>query len=469
MKPSASALLAGLPVLCLGAAPQNPFQLQESTAQAFVAAFNAGEDAMAAFWKANATADPNQQRSMEERLASYRRLRSQLGDLKVHSVDRSGPKAVALLVQGKDGSWVSLGFAFDAAGRVEQIRITEGEDPHPGPPLSQAQFIAEVESYLKAQTQRDAFSGSVLIARNGEPIFQRAFGMANRELGVPNTVDTRFNLGSINKIFTKVAIGQLAAAGKLSFDDPVGKYLPDYPNAEARAKVKIRHLLDMSAGIGDFFGPEFEAANKERIRSLKDYLPFFASKPLGFEPGTDRQYSNGGYVLLGLIVEKAAGQDYYAYVKAHVYEPCGMKDTDWLEVDAVAPNVAEGYIREGGLRRNVYTRPAKGSSAGGGYATTADMLRFAVALRAGKLLPPGLNAWVMSGSPTPADAKASAPARAELPGLGIGGGAPGINAALEMDGPITAVVLCNEDPPVAQRTARHLRALWRRLAPGGKD
>ncbi|HJW10043.1 MAG TPA: serine hydrolase domain-containing protein [Holophagaceae bacterium] len=465
MKPRASALLAGLPVLCLGAAPQDSLQLQEATAQTFVAAFNAGEDAMADFWKAHASADPLQQRSMEERLASYRRLRSQLGDLKVHSVDRGGPKTLALLAQGKDQSWVRLGFSFDAAGKVAQIRISEGEDPHPGPPLSQAAFLTEVEAYLRAQTQQDAFSGSVLIAKDGKPLFQRAFGLANRELGVPNTVDTRFNLGSINKIFTKVAIGQLAAAGKLSFDDPLGKYLPDYPSAEARAKVKIRHLLDMSGGIGDFFGPEFEAANKASIRSLKDYLPYFASKPLAFEPGSDRQYSNGGYVLLGLIVEKAAGQDYYAYVKAHVYEPCGMKDTDWLEADAVAPNVAEGYIREGGLRRNVYTRPAKGSSAGGGYATTADMLRFAEALRAGKLLPPGLNAWVMSGSPTPTDAHAPAPARAEPPGLGIGGGAPGLNAALEMDGPITAVVLCNDDPPMAQRTVRQLRSLWRRVKP----
>jgi CubicO group peptidase (beta-lactamase class C family) len=274
------------------------------------------------------------------------------------------------------------------------------------------------------------------------------------EYGAANRLDTRFNLGSLNKLFTRVAIGQLVEKGKLALDDKIEKFLPAYPNREAAARVTVRQLLDMTSGVGDFFGEKFAATPKDRIRGLEDYLQFFAAEPLLFEPGSQRRYSNGGYIVLGLIVEKASGQGYFDYVRALVYDPAGMADTGHLEADVPAGNVASGYTRNWDdaehekepRRNNMYTRPARGSSAGGGYSTAMDLFRFAQALRTGKLLGPLNKEWF--GGPQ-----------------GYAGGAPGINADLEID-PVpgwTVVVLGNYDPPAAVSLAQKIGVLLRRL------
>ncbi len=278
--------------------------------------------------------------------------------------------------------------------------------------------------------------------------------MASKEYAVANGADTRFNLGSINKLFTRTAIGQLNEKGALSLDDTIGKFLPGYPNGEAAAKVTVRQLLDMTSGIGDFFGKKYLDIPKDRIRSLDDYLPLFAAEPLLFVPGSQRRYSNGGYIVLGLIVEKASGQSYFDYVNDHICVPAGMTATGHCEADVPMEKVASGYTREWGggehenepRRNNMYTRPARGSSAGGGYSTAMDLFRFARALRAGKLLGPLCQEW-FSGPQAYA------------------GGAPGINAELDMD-PLpgwTVVVMANYDPPAANSLAQKISVLLRRL------
>jgi CubicO group peptidase (beta-lactamase class C family) len=270
---------------------------------------------------------------------------------------------------------------------------------------------------------------------------------------VPNRLDTKFNLGSINKVFTQIAIGQLAEQGKLSIDDKLGKHLPDYPNREAAEKVTIRQILDMKSGIGDFFGPEYQATPKDRLRTVKDFLPLFASKPLQFEPGTKQQYSNGGYIVLGAIVEKLSGKDYYDYVRENIFKRADMQNTDWYESDIVTTNLASGYTRErdskAARRNNFYSRPAKGSPAGGGYSTAPDLLKFVVALREGKLRVPDFR-----NQQNLPDAKAG-----RFGGFGIAGGAPGINAALEADEVrgYSIIVMSNYDPPSAEKMARQIR------------
>ena len=152
----------------------------------------------------------------------------------------------------------------------------------------------------------------------------------------------------------------------------------------------------MTSGIGDFFGEKYDATPKDRIRDLADYLPLFAAEPLLFEPGTDNRYSNGGYVVLGLIVEKASGMSYFDYVRENIYEPAGMENTDHLMADMPAENVASGYTRNWDgkehpnepRRNNIYTRPARGSSAGGGYSTADDLLKLVLALKADRLSAP---------------------------------------------------------------------------------
>jgi CubicO group peptidase (beta-lactamase class C family) len=332
-----------------------------------------------------------------------------------------------------------------------------GADDREPPPRPFAEVIAGAPA-LVDRAVADGFSGVVLIARDGKPVLERASGFANRGLEVKNRMDTRFNLGSINKTFTRLAIAQLLEAGKLSLDDRLGRFLPDFPNPDAAARVSVANLLEMRSGLADFFGREFEATPKDRIRTLADYLPLFAKKPLAFEPGTAEAYSNGGYLTLGLIIEKVSGQTYYDYVRDHIFKPAGMLDTDAFEPDAVTPNLAVGYTKRGGaLKSNVYFLPGRGSSAGGGYSTARDLLSYAEALAANRLASPSWTAWYLGG-PRP-DPTRPAPAGPVRGGLGVAGGSPGVNAVFEFNAAqrFVIVVLANDDPPAAEDLARTIR------------
>jgi len=360
------------------------------------------------------------------------------------------------------------------------------------------------------------------------------------------------------------------AKGQLSLDDKLGKLLPDYPNPEAKEKVTVRQLVNMTSGIGDFFGPEFRNTAKDVIRHNRDYLRFFASKPLAFEPGSREMYSNGGYVVLGEIISAVSKMDYYDYIKRNIFEPAGMKDSDWFQADVPVKNIAEGYTRqveeesqgepgkpddkqgqkinkartedkekdgqsiagkerlaldrqEQGWRNNIYTRPARGSAAGGGYATAEDLLKFARALYGCKLLSEAWTNWIFTDIEPQAENRKTkdsnrqeeqdfsmdnsldefgaesaeldpggeahqenrssqkleaTPERTENSeimssenlfgqrkidrnhwGIGIAGGAPGINAMLEIDGQTgyTVIALANYDPPAAREMARIIR------------
>lgn len=317
--------------------------------------------------------------------------------------------------------------------------------------LKESELIKELEIFLKELSDKDEFSGVVLLAKDDKPIFLKAYGFASKEYKVPNNVNTRFNIGSINKFITRIAIEQLKEAGKIKLDDTIGKYLPDYPNREARDKVTIKHLLEMSSGIGDFFGEKYQETPKNKIRNLSDYLPLFADKPLLFEPGTKTQYSNGGYIVLGLIIEKVSGMSYFDYVKENIYKPAGMENTDHFEADVPVENVASGYTRfwdgkehpDEQRRNNIYSRPARGSSAGGGYSTAEDLLKLILALKENKLLAPELSREIRQNS------------------IALAGGAHGINAFVETF-PIKGyiiIILSNYDPPIAEKVGEKVSSL----------
>jgi D-alanyl-D-alanine carboxypeptidase len=299
---------------------------------------------------------------------------------------------------------------------------------------------AGIDSLAHAQS----FSGVILVARNGAPLVERAYGMADREAARSNDLETSFNLGSINKLFTNIAIQQLAGAGKLTIDSSLARAWPDYPNQDVARRVTIRQILDHRSGIqGNIFTAP---AGKTRhdVVSLQDYFELFKNEPLQFEPGSQQQYSNAGYIVLGLLIERLSGENYYEYVRRHIYEPAGMTHTGSWRIDRWPANTAIGYTRGGQdapptapLTRNTDLLPGKGSSAGGGYATAHDLLAFLNAVRAHKV--------------------ANAP---EAGMIGIAGGAPGLNAAMEGDlpGGYDVIVLANLDPPAATRVARLIRA-----------
>ncbi len=442
---------------------------------AYLKAFNSGDEKqMREFFADNVAPASLERRPIDARLQVYREMRSEFQALDPQRVLKADDASITLLLQTKTGGWLEFGFEFEAAPphklvgfRVEDTAAPSGAASNESGAtgarksvMTEAEVVSSLDKYLEDTVKADEFSGAVLLAKNGKPIFQKAYGLAAKEFNVPNRIDTKFNLGSINKIFTKVAIAQLVAKGKLAFDDRIIKHLPDYPNRQAAEKVTVQHLLSMSSGIGDFFGDKFDATAKDRLRKNGDFLTLFAAEPLAFEPGTKRQYSNGGYIVLGAIIERISGQDYYDYVREHIFKPAGMENTDSYEADSVIQNLAIGYTREGagsrGRRNNFYTRPARGSSAGGGYSTAEDLLKFAIALSNSKLLSPEFTNWMFTGQMSP-----KAGGRG---GFGFAGGAPGINATVEIDAEsgYTAVVMSNYDPPSAERVGKQIRE-WLKL------
>jgi len=341
-------------------------------------------------------------------------------------------------------------------------------------PASSAKFEAsvssEIDSYLDSLVAENKLSGAVLVALDGVAIASKAAGIANKATGAPITLNTKFNLGSMNKMFTAVAIAQLAQVRRLSFDDPISKHLPDYPNKEVAGKVTIHHLLTHTSGMGLYWNEKF-MAQREKLLTVAAHLPLFANDPLSFAPGEKFQYSNSGYMVLGAIIEKVSAQDYYSYLREHVFKPAGMADTGFYEPGAEIPNLAIGYTRMGPDGKpleeamdNSGIREIKGGPAGGGYSTVQDMVKFHLALRSYKLLDRQHIELVTTG-------KVDGPGGSRY-GYGFGdntsdgkhivghnGGAPGIAANFEMYPELgyTVVLLMNTDPPATRPIIKGIR------------
>jgi D-alanyl-D-alanine carboxypeptidase len=431
-------------------------------AESYFSAFNSkDENDMRTYLEQNIAPDNLKERPIEQRMAMFRQIKNDLTTLEPVKIIKESADAIKLVARTAKESWLELTFEFEksASYKLLGIRIMRLDEPPdlnaPATPMTETEMLEELNTYMDEISAKDEFSGVVLLATGDKPIFRKAYGLASKEYNVPNHVDTRFNLGSINKFLTRIAIEQLAGAGKLRLDDTISKYLPDYPNKEAAEKITISQLLDMTSGIGDFFGEKYQATPKDRIRTLSDYVLLFGDRPLLFEPGTNRQYSNGGYIVLGLIIEKVSGQTYFDYVQEHIYKISGMENTAHLEADVPVENVASGYTNnwdgnehpDEPRRNNIYTRPARGSSAGGGYSTVADLLKFVIALKGNKLSAPKVSEEV-NRQP-----------------IAIAGGAPGINAMLETDPETnyTIIVLSNYDPPAAQKVTRRISSYLERL------
>jgi CubicO group peptidase (beta-lactamase class C family) len=349
--------------------------------------------------------------------------------------------------------------------------IASAQSPVPeGPAKPEAGLAQELGNYFDTLAAENKLSGVLLVAKDGATVASKAAGVANKATGAKIDLATKFNLGSMNKMFTAVAIAQLAQAGRLSFTDTVGKHLPDYPNREVADKVTIHQLLTHTSGLGMYWNEKFMAQRKTLL-TVAAHLPLFASDPLAFTPGEKFQYSNSGYMVLGAIVEKASGQDYHSYVREHIYKPAGMSDTGFYEPGKETPNLAVGYSKMSDdgkpleeARDNTSTREIKGGPAGGGYSTAPDLVKFHQALLSYKLLDKKHTELVTTG-------KVDGP-RGSRYGYGFGdinaggkrsvghnGGAPGIAANLEMypDSGYTAVALMNTDPRTMMPIAKVIR------------
>ena len=226
---------------------------------------------------------------------------------------------------------------------------------------------AAIDSMVSMRIAADSFSGVVLLSGPNGTIYQRAAGKANLTTGAPITPDTKFQIASTTKLFTQIAIRQLEQQGKLSLADTLGKFLPGYHNSVARSKVTIAQLLNHRSGIGSFWNARYMETHA-RVRSVADYVDLFQDDSLLFSPGTSEAYSNGGYVLLGAIIEKVSGQSYHDYLRDHVFKPAGMRETIAYDRNAPAANAAEGYTFQSvgainGDQRNAGTGRPPGNEA----------------------------------------------------------------------------------------------------------
>lgn len=436
--------------------PDSPAAHQFS---AWLEAFNRGDrDAYREFLQKNYP-------SALEHLARYTDFREMTGGFDFKKVEESTPDKLTALVQERASDQMArLTLEVDPADghqiKTLDLRAIPRPAEFPLPHLIQNELIAAARKDLQHEVASDHFSGAVLVETDGKPVFSEADGLADRERKIPNTLKTRFRIGSMNKMFTAVSIMQLVQGGKLGLDDPIGKYLTDYPNKDVASKVQIHHLLTHTGGTGDIFGPEFDAHRLE-LRTLQDYVQLYGKRDLKFEPGSKWEYSNYGFILLGVIIEKVSGQSYYDYVREHIYVPAGMTATGSEPEDQKVDDRSVGYTKMDSpeWKPDTDTLPYRGTSAGGGYSTVEDLAGFAAALEQHKLLNAHYTELLTSGKPgTPDNSYAYGFADRKINGtrcFGHGGGAPGMNGDLEIcpsNGYVVAV-LANLDPPAASRVS----------------
>jgi len=401
-----------------------------------------------------------------ERFDRETEMRRATGGFDVMKVAESTPTKIVLLIQERMGDQaaqftVEVEPAPPHAIKQFQFQVLPRTGEFAIPHLSESELVTSLRKRIDELVAVDLFSGAVLIANNGKTVFAQAYGLADREKRTPNTLKTRFRLGSMNKMFTAVATLQLVQTGKLDLKAPLGNYLTNYLNKDVASKVTIEQLLTHTGGTGDIFGPEFDK-NRLELKTLQDYVKLYGNRGPEFQPGSQWKYSNYGFLLLGVIVEKVSGQSYYDYVRDHIFKPAGMTATASEPEDQVVADRSVGYMRSDGTswQPNNDTLPYRGTSAGGGYSTVEDLLKFATALQTNKLLKPQYTEMLTTGKvETPNGYKyAYGFQEAAVNGtrcFGHGGGAPGMNGELKIcPGPgYVFVVLANLDPPAATRVA----------------
>jgi CubicO group peptidase (beta-lactamase class C family) len=329
------------------------------------------------------------------------------------------------------------GFAI--GGLALPLALAGAQSVSQPPAIPDSQFFRRVDSLVAAAP---GFSGVVAIGRGGVVVHLAAAG-TSAPGGPSPTAETAFNLGSVNKLFTQIVVRQLASEQGWSLDTTLAALWPQYPNAAVARAITIRQLLTHRSGVqGNIFAGD--SAARASLRTLQDFLPLFVNEPLQFTPGSRDAYSNAGYVLLGLLIEQRTQRSYFDVVAERVYGPAGMTRSAHWRRDSLPAFAARGSTRdaEPGVpptapRSNMATLPARGSSAGGGYASAADLVRFVQALRERRL------------------------PQAPPPGIGVAGGSPGVNAIIEGDlpGGRDVIVLANVDPPAAERLAQAIRRL----------
>lgn len=439
---------------------------------------NSGDgDRVAAYVREHFAPAFRDQFPMDDHRAAFLELHRNSRSLEIYGArtyepPRPANQAVIVCRNTLAETWMAVSVEVEEAPphRVTRLEFPPARPPADQPPqgpLTRQEATDQLGAYIDRLAAAGVFSGTAILAKDGKVLMSRAAGVANRDFDVPVNIDTKFNLGSMNKMMTGVAIMQLVEQGKLSLDDSLAQHLGDdwLPKVDKR-KVKVVHLLTHTSGLGSYFNDAWERSSRSLYRNIDDWKPVVAEETLAFEPGTRSSYSNTGMLIAGAVIEKVSGMRFDDYVREYITGPAGMADTGFFELDRVNKNLAVGYEPDGkGYRNNVFVHVIKGGPAGGGYSTVGDLLKFDVALRSGKLLKPASLEVLWSAKPEIASPEyglgfgVSASPLGKV--VGHSGGFTGISGTLSMflDSGYTIAVLGNfggATRPVEERAAQLL-------------
>ena len=394
------------------------------------------------------------------------------GGFTVGEVTTDKPDRIEVVLQGKTShDWFSSIVASDSAGKLDRgTNLTPSQPAESALPsdLSDEAVAKLLSDRVEQLGAAGKFSGIAVIARGSTLIAAASAGYADRAEKTMITPDTQFTLGSLGKMFTAAAVGQLIDRGRLSFDDKVGSIFPDYPNKTVRDKVTVGMLMSHTSGMGDFLAKRTPAMMKEGVRRAGEFMPLYDHDEPAFEPGTRWSYSNAGLALMGAIVEKRSGQSYADYIRRHIFKPAGMTQSDPNNIPRRSKSLVTPYTRNSLQGESLpdwqEAEHDIGSPAGGAISTARDLARFADALRNGTLFSrKTFDAMATNHNPLYPRTPGYGPYGYAMvlreiygrPTVGHGGGFPGVNTELRFmpDAPYTVVVLANQDYPAADLTA----------------
>lgn len=438
----------------------------QSVAKEFEAAFNGGWQQMDRFeqrrWVKPALA------ASDERQRRYMIRQRDIGRMRLHRIELQGDAMVAL-AQTEFGDWVKCFLVFgDGGGRVLDVRWLQAAAPESEQgPRTEQEFTSDLDGFLGRFSKAGGFSGAVLVARRGEVIFEKAYGRASRDPSIPNQLSTKFNLASVDKIFTAVLAFQLIEEGKLALQGKLCDYLANYPLKDA-CPITIEQLLSHTSGLPDLMNPRLIRA-VDRFQTPQDYLDTFGKDPLLFEPGKRWAYSSFGYAVLGRIIETIEGKSFAEVMVKRIYEKANMQHSTRLASAANAADVAVPYasaLPSGGKleygterdARRFLPHPAPFCCS---FTTVRDLYNFSQALVAGRLVSrKSLELMVKTDKTGPGDLVehygygVMTDLIAGVPFFGHDGGVWGVNAVFRMtpDNDVV-VVLANMSPGAAQRAA----------------
>lgn len=446
--------------------------------QAFAAAFNSNDpQRMQRFLAQHATPElANAAPWVTQQLALAKAYKATAGiDLRAVRTYTPGRDGIVAIFQDRIyGGWYAATVKLEEGGgqRLRSMMFSAARPAQlPARPIATEKAMFDmVGAAVKRGCSAGVFSGSILIAHGNRVMFEQACGESSKRYHTRNNLDTKYNLASMNKMFTAVAVAQLAEQGKLSLDDKISRFVDtSWLPRDVTDSITVRQLLTHTSGLGNYFNEAFMASSRDQYRELADYKPLVRGDKPAFEPGQRFMYSNTGMLLLGVVVEQASGSNYFDYVRQHVFQPAGMRDTDSYALDEPVENLAMGYTPAErspyGWRENTFIHVLRGGPAGGGYSTVRDLNRFAAALAGGTLLPQSgvEQLWRRQEQIDYAMGFESSVGKAGRV-VGHSGGFAGVNGELNMyvDRGYVVAVLANQEEG-ATPLAEHIGGLISRL------